>query len=79
VEQTLIELKEAGLDSLTGSGAEFFCHGRPSANRKAGRTPVQRNTFNEPIKVLAETSQLANETEPPTGKSRVLEDNLATA
>ncbi|MBI3415530.1 MAG: CofH family radical SAM protein [Verrucomicrobia bacterium] len=49
------------------------------AIREAGRTPVQRNTFYEPIKVLAETSQLANETEPPSGKSKVLEDNLATA
>ncbi len=49
------------------------------AIREAGRTPVQRNTFYEPIKVLAETSQPASETEPPSGKSKVLEDNLATA
>jgi len=49
------------------------------AIREAGRTPVQRNTFYEPIKVLAETSQTANEAEPPSNKSKVLEDNLATA
>ena len=49
------------------------------AIREAGRTPVQRNTFYEPIKVLAESSLTTNETEPPSGKSKVLEDNLATA
>jgi hypothetical protein len=49
------------------------------AIREAGRTPVQRNTFYEPIKVLAETAQTANEAEPPSNKSKVLEDNLATA
>jgi len=49
------------------------------AIREAGRTPVQRNTFYEPIKVLADGALSANEAEPPTGKSKVLEDNLATA
>jgi aminodeoxyfutalosine synthase len=50
------------------------------AIREAGRTPVQRNTFYEPIKVLADSSQpSATEAEPPSGKSKVLEDNLATA
>lgn len=49
------------------------------AIREVGRTPVQRNTFYEPIKVLAETSQTVNEAEPPSGKSKVLEENLATA
>lgn len=50
------------------------------AIREASRTPVQRNTFYEPIKVLAESLQTAtNEAEPPLGKSKVLEDNLATA
>jgi aminodeoxyfutalosine synthase len=49
------------------------------AIREAGREPVQRNTFYEPIKVLAEHLQMANEAEPPPGKSKVLEDNLATA
>jgi aminodeoxyfutalosine synthase len=48
------------------------------AIREAGRTPVQRNTFYEPIRVL-ENSPTATEAEPPTGKSKVLEDNLATA
>jgi aminodeoxyfutalosine synthase len=48
------------------------------AIREAGRTPVQRNTFYEPIKVLPDAA-VANETEPPSGKSKVLEDNLATA
>jgi aminodeoxyfutalosine synthase len=48
------------------------------AIREAGRIPVQRNTFYEPIKVLPDASA-ANEAEPPSGKSKVLEDNLATA
>src|SRR5208283_5463365 len=48
------------------------------AIREAGRTPVQRNTFYEPIKVW-ESSPTATEAEPPTGKSKVLEENLATA
>lgn len=49
------------------------------AIREVGRTPVQRNTFYEPIKVLADGAPSANETEPPSGKSKVLQDNLATA
>ncbi len=48
------------------------------AIREAGRTPVQRNTFYEPIRVL-ENAPAANEAEPPSGKLKVLEDNLATA
>src|SRR5690606_31194719 len=48
------------------------------AIREAGRTPVQRNTFYEPIKVW-ESSPRANEPEPPTNKSKMLEDKLATA
>jgi len=51
------------------------------AIREAGRTPVQRNTVYEPIRLL-EPSQPAtttNEAGPPPGKSKVLEDNLATA
>jgi hypothetical protein len=46
--------------------------------RKAGRTPGQRNTFYEPIKVLADTAPSANEAEPAAGISKVLEDNLVT-
>jgi hypothetical protein len=46
--------------------------------REAGRTPVQQNTFYEPIKVW-DGAPTATEPEPPTGKSKVLEDNLATA
>ena len=51
------------------------------AIREAGRTPVQRNTFYEPLKVFAESSQTANEAESRLvgSKSKVLEDNLATA
>jgi aminodeoxyfutalosine synthase len=49
------------------------------AIRETRRTPVQRNTFYEPIKVFADGAPAANETEPPAGKSKVLEDNLATA
>jgi hypothetical protein len=39
---------------------------------------VQRNTFYEPIKVW-DAAPIATEAEPPSGKSKVLEDNLATA
>ena len=50
-----------------------------TAVREAGRTPVQRNTLYEPIKVLADGDQpTATEAEPSLGKSKVLEDNLAT-
>ena len=47
------------------------------AIREAGRVPVQRNTFYEPIKVLdaAPTAELAEGSE----QSRMLQDNLATA
>ncbi len=47
------------------------------AIRETGRTPVQRNTFYEPIKVL-ENAPAAEATENPA-HSKVLEDNLATA
>ncbi len=123
VEETLRELKAAGLDSLTGDnfdhitaywvgmglklaqvalsyGADdlhgtiieehiFHMAGAKSpqlqteaemvkAIQEAGRTPVQRNTFYEPIKVW-KPSPSATEAEPPPNKSKVLEDNLATA
>ena len=48
------------------------------AIREAGRTPVQRNTFYEPLKVLADTAPAGEEKENPA-RSKVLEDNLATA
>jgi len=48
--------------------------------RATGRTPVQWNTFYEPIKVLADSAQpSAISAESPSGKSNLLEDNLATA
>ena len=47
------------------------------AIRETGLTPVQRNTFYEPIKVLSD-SQPTEPTENPA-HSKVLEDNLATA
>ena len=47
------------------------------AIREAGRTPVQRNTFYEPIKVWEEIAAPTNSAN--SGKSKVLEDNLATA
>jgi aminodeoxyfutalosine synthase len=47
------------------------------AIREAGRTPVQRNTFYEPIKVLADGPP-AESTE-NSAPSKVLEENLATA
>jgi hypothetical protein len=46
--------------------------------RSSGRTPVQRNTFYEPIKVW-DGAPTAAEAEPPVNKSNMLEDNLATA
>ncbi len=46
--------------------------------RETGRTPVQRDTFYEPIKVWDGAPSVA-EAEAPAGKSKVLEDNLATA
>jgi aminodeoxyfutalosine synthase len=50
------------------------------AIRETGRTPVQRNTFYQPIKILDDGHQpAAGGTEPSSGKSKVLEDNLATA
>ncbi|HPY30166.1 MAG TPA: hypothetical protein PLT00_08310 [Verrucomicrobiota bacterium] len=48
------------------------------AIREAGRIPVQRNTFYEPLRVL-ETAPTATEAEARSSKSKVLEDNLATA
>jgi hypothetical protein len=45
---------------------------------EAGRTPVQRNTFYEPIKVW-DGALTPSEAELPPGKAKVLEDNLTTA
>lgn len=47
------------------------------AIREAGRVPVQRNTFYEPVRVW--DAAVATEPEPPAGRSPVLEQNLATA
>jgi aminodeoxyfutalosine synthase len=47
------------------------------AIREAGRTPVQRNTFYEPIKIL-ESAPVPDAIE-NSARSKVLEDNLATA
>jgi aminodeoxyfutalosine synthase len=47
------------------------------AIREAGRTPVQRNTFYEPIKVWE--APIAGAEEASADKSRVLEKNLASA
>ena len=50
------------------------------AIREAGRTPVQRNTFYDPIRVMADCQQPATDDAAGTmSKSKVLEDNLATA
>ena len=48
------------------------------AIREVGRTPVQRNSFYEPIRVL-ENAPAAAEVPENAGHSKVLEDNLATA
>ncbi|HVU27818.1 MAG TPA: aminofutalosine synthase MqnE [Verrucomicrobiae bacterium] len=47
------------------------------AIREAGRTPVQRNTFYEPIKILENPA--AAEAKENSARSKVLEENLATA
>lgn len=47
------------------------------AIREAGRTPVQRNTFYEPIKVWDTPSSAEAESE--VKRSKMLDDNLATA
>ena len=47
------------------------------AIREAGCTPVQRNTFYEPIKVW--DAPMPSEAEPNDQRSKVLENNLATA
>ncbi len=47
------------------------------AIRETGRTPVQRNTFYEPIRIL-ENASVAEAAE-NSAHSKVLEDNLATA
>ena len=47
------------------------------AIRETGRTPVQRNTFYEPIKILENAP--AAEVAENSARSKVLEDNLATA
>ena len=47
------------------------------AIREAGRTPVQRNTFYEPIKVLENPPEPAATEN--SARSKMLEDNLATA
>ena len=47
------------------------------AIREAGRVPVQRNTFYEPIRTLGETEPV--KPEPPSQRSKLLDDNLATA
>jgi aminodeoxyfutalosine synthase len=47
------------------------------AIREAGRTPVQRNTFYEPIRILENAP--AAETTENAARSKMLENNLATA
>jgi aminodeoxyfutalosine synthase len=49
------------------------------AIRETGRTPVQRNTFYEPIKVLGDIKQANGDAPENLAHSKVLEDNLATA
>ena len=66
--------REHATESVLQTEAEMV-----KAIRETGRTPVQRNTFYEPIKVLADSIPSTNEAEPPSGKSKVLEGNLATA
>lgn len=48
------------------------------AIRETGRTPVQRNTFYEPIKILPDLAPSPADAD-TSGHSKTLEDNLATA
>jgi aminodeoxyfutalosine synthase len=48
------------------------------AIREAGRTPVQRDTFYQPIKVLPDGNRTNDDSAESVGKSKVLEGNLAT-
>jgi hypothetical protein len=50
-----------------------------TAIRETRRPRRQQNTFYASIKVLGENLPLATETEPPSSKLKVVEDNLATA
>jgi aminodeoxyfutalosine synthase len=47
------------------------------AIREAGRIPVQRDTFYQPLRTLSQDD--SGKPEPPPGRSKVLDDNLATA
>jgi aminodeoxyfutalosine synthase len=47
------------------------------AIREAGRLPVQRNTFYEPIRVWDEVAPMKGE--PAAPRSNILENNLASA
>jgi len=47
------------------------------SNPQAGRTPIQRNTFYEPIRVLG--NEPAAEAAENSTRPKVLEANLATA
>jgi aminodeoxyfutalosine synthase len=47
------------------------------AIRETGRTPVQRDTFYQPVKVWDDAPPADGTTEP--GPSTILEDNLASA
>jgi aminodeoxyfutalosine synthase len=49
------------------------------AIRETGRTPVQRNTFYEPIKILEDGHQADGNANENSARAKVLEDNLATA
>ena len=81
-----------GADDLHGTIIEehiFHMAGTPSpqlqteaemikAIREAGRTPVQRNTFYEPIKVL-DATPTTTEAEPPSGKSKMWAEYLVAS
>ena len=48
------------------------------AIREVGQTPVQRNTFYEPLRVWAEDERIEGE-RTSSKRSKLLNDNLATA
>jgi aminodeoxyfutalosine synthase len=71
IEEHIFHMAGANSPQLQTEGAMV------KAIREAGRVPVQRNTFYEPVRVLDDG--VADGAPPGTDKSRMLENNLATA
>ena len=62
--------------AIAALGTEGFFPALVKAIRETGKTPVQRNTFYEPVREwTAETPEATGDSAPP----EILDDNLATA